>query len=269
MGSISLLPLCSLLLSLRKGIRGEGTRRHRRGTPGSHLETSPHPRWGDQARRGLQAAKGSKAWSARPRPVLREASPSAQHSDDVGDRGGCVPAPWAARPRRLEASESARNKGGTAFQRPTTNRAAIFPFFPPKRAAGQIWGPGGARAGQARGACADRGAGGRGRPRSLARAGRRGNGLAGGGAGRRGPRRLLFLPLPVPRGHVAMATVLLTAAASRRGWRVTPAARAPVSSSPSPQPPGAPSRPPRPAQPGPAAGREGADGWGTLIKKTS
>lgn len=40
-----------------------------------------------------------------------------------------------------------------------------------------------------------------------------------GGAGRRGPRRLLFLPLPVPRGHVAMATMLLTAAASRHGWR--------------------------------------------------
>uniref|UniRef100_UPI00402B722E uncharacterized protein LOC143311475 n=1 Tax=Arvicanthis niloticus TaxID=61156 RepID=UPI00402B722E len=46
--------------------------------------------------------------------------------------------------------------------------------------------------------------------------GRRGNGLAGGGAA---PRRLLFLPLPVPCGHVAMATELLSSAASRLGWR--------------------------------------------------
>lgn len=46
--------------------------------------------------------------------------------------------------------------------------------------------------------------------------GRRGNGLAGGGAA---PRRLLFLPLPVPCGHVAMATELLSSAASRLRWR--------------------------------------------------
>lgn len=41
-------------------------------------------------------------------------------------------------------------------------------------------------------------------------------GSRGGGAA---PRRLLFLPLPVPRGHVAMATELLSSAASRPGWR--------------------------------------------------
>lgn len=46
--------------------------------------------------------------------------------------------------------------------------------------------------------------------------GRRGNGLAGGGAE---ARRLLFLPLPVPCGHVAMATEFLSPAASRLGWR--------------------------------------------------
>lgn len=66
-----------------------------------------------------------------------------------------------------------------------------------------------------RGACAGRGAGDRGRPRSLALAGLRGNELAGGRGRARGPRRQLFLPLPVPPGHVAMATVLLTEAASR------------------------------------------------------
>lgn len=60
-----------------------------------------------------------------------------------------------------------------------------------------------ARAEQARGACAGRGAGGRGRPRSLARAGLRGNGLAGegpGGAGRGGCYfcRFLFLAATSP-----------------------------------------------------------------------
>lgn len=41
-------------------------------------------------------------------------------------------------------------------------------------------------------------------------------GSRGGGAA---PRRLLFLPLPVPCGHVAMATELLSSVASRLGWR--------------------------------------------------
>lgn len=113
--------------------------------------------------------------------------------------------------QRLETSEPARNKGGAAFQRQTTNS---FAFFFSTQAGGRAGlgsgrrrGLGGcphdARAEQARGACAGRGAGGRGRPRSLARAGLRGNGLAGegpGGAGRGGCYfcRFLFLAATSP-----------------------------------------------------------------------
>lgn len=160
------------------------------------------------------------------------------------------------------------------------NKQSCFFFFFPISADGRAglgsgWHSQDARAGQARGACADRGAGARGRPRSLARAGLRGNGLAGG------------------RGRAAWAAAAAISAAScssrprrhgngvtHRGRfpallaRVTPAARAPSSLTcwaaalpphrrPPPRHPGpvrAPRRPILPASPPGCAGSRGPGG---------
>lgn len=199
----------------------------------------PRP-WEVRLRDGCRQPRSAPAWllsqarppggqgqaPASPRRPGRGPAPGAQKT--FGTAGWCAPAPSAPRLQLLETSESARNKGGAAFQRQTTNSFAFFFFFPPKRAVGQVGGPGGAWF--VPGAPTTPALG---RPRAHVQAGRRRPGppaqplsgqspwqrARGGGAGRRGPRRLLFLPLPVPRGHVAMATMLLAAAASPHGWR--------------------------------------------------
>lgn len=141
------------------------------------------------------------------------------------------------------------------------------------------------RAGPAQGACAGRGAGGRGRPRSLARAGLRGNELAGGGAGRAGRGgcyfcRFLFLaatspwqrcysPRPLPGSAGARDPGLPRPLVSHLLCSRSPPRRPPPPApGPLPRAPVPPLSPPsRPALPVPAA-REGGreiDG-GRLLK---
>lgn len=224
--------------------RGKGPDNTRGG--GGDLCASPGrrpplpPQRGGQAQNGLRAAKVSPgAWLDRPRPGLQESRAGLPRSLGVSDATQCLalgkplgsgqiyPCPLAPRLRRQETEEAARNKGGAALQRQITNTFTFFFFHvsgwpgnfgvqaaaglqelpprPPRRAGpGRMRGPGRRRP----------------RPPAQPRSGRSPWQRARGGRGRaRGPRRLLFLPLPVPRGHVAMATVLLTAAASRLGWR--------------------------------------------------
>ena len=158
------------------------------------------------------------------------------------------------------------------FTKANSKHFCFFFFFSTKPAVRQVWGSGGAgdgcsrgrRAGLAQGACAGRGAGGRRRPRSLAPAGLRGNGLAGGGAGRAGRGgcyfcRFLFLaatspwqrcysPRPLPGsagardpGRPRPLVSHLLCSRSPPGVLPPPARgplpRAPVSPPPSPAPP--------------------------------
>lgn len=220
-------------------MRGKRTG-NRKGEPlGITSEKSPHCRWGGQTER-TSGGQGQPRGLVRPGqtgpgrafgrtgPALRVPSafrtqPSAWRSENLWDGRLMWPCP---RLRRLETNESDGDKGGAALQRQTTNTFAFV--FPPRRATRQVWGTGSAGAAAVR-PSPPRGAGpgrmrgpGRRRPRPPAqpRSGRSPWQRARGGRGRaRRPRRLLFLPLPVPCGHVAMATVLLTAAASRLGWR--------------------------------------------------
>jgi hypothetical protein len=180
----------------------------------------------------------------RPGPAQR---PRAQHrvcsSENGGYHGADVPPP--SHLQRLESKDSARNKGGAAFQRQTMGTFAVFvPPSHPSSLPGRSGGPGGpgwhrgvgdcnaapqttpAR-GPGRCACASQA-----QEAAAARAaslgpGRRGNGLAGG------------------RGRAAAAAISAASCSSRprrhgngvthrsrfpaRLARVTPAARAPSS----------------------------------------
>lgn len=192
--------------NLGKGVCGE---------PGHHVGEGPP----DPGRSGSERVRPPRPGLGSPRALGSRTRPGAGRSGDTGTLG-C----------RLRAGKPANPPGtsGAASQRPTTPRfAAAFLFFffhsigrsgrfgdraapgpptPPTRGrAGAHARAGTPGAGAARAASLG--------PVSVATGSRR------GGPGRRGPRRLLFLPLPVPRGHVAMATVLLSAAAPRLGWR--------------------------------------------------
>lgn len=134
-------------------------------------------------------------------------------------------------------------------------------------------------AGPAQGACAGRGAGGRRRPRSLAPAGLRGNGLAGGGAGRTGRGgcyfcRFLFLAATSPWQRCYSPRPLPGSAGARDPGRPRPlvshllCSRSPHGVLPLRH--GAPSRAPRfpllPAPPRPAGARgRGAREGGRLM----
>lgn len=191
---------------------------------------------------------------------------------------GTAESPWG--PQLAGSVPSApttyRNKGGAALQNQTINFSFlldIIEFVPHSiRVTGQVWGPEGAGAaghtrpppkstrggGQDRGACAGRGAGGR--PRSLLRAGLRGNGPAGGrgegpgGAGRRGCYfcRFLFLAATSPWQRCYSARPLPGSAGARDPGRPRPL----VSHLPcSPLSPWRPARaPPRSPSPSPSGG---------------
>lgn len=148
MGSTSLLPLCSLLLSLRKGIRGEGTRRHRRGTPGRHLETSPPPPMGRPGSERASGGQGQQGLVSPPqaraprgiaqRPALRRRwGPGAAVSLPPG-----LPAPGAWKPANRPGT-----KAGPLSKGPQQTVLLFSPFFRPSGRPGRS----GVRAAPARG----------------------------------------------------------------------------------------------------------------------
>lgn len=234
---------------LRRGGSGE------RGPLGITWEKGPHTP-GRPGSERVQAAKVSPGPVSRSRLGLREAGSAAAGPAlrARGDRGCRVPAPAAPALRAGKPANPPGTKAGLLPEGKLPTVWLLFFFFSLQRAVGQVWGPGGAgyphaaHAGQGRGACAGRDAGGRGRPRSLARAGLRGNGLA---AGRAREARAAAAAISAascssrPRRHGNRVT-------QRGGFpaglaRVTPAARAPASltrRAPSPGPP--------PGHPGPA-----------------
>lgn len=192
-------------------------------------------------RRRLQAANASPSLVRSPRPRLRggrtgrripsafRTRPSAQRSENIWDRWLMCPCPLGSPPSAPGNQQIRQEQRRGCFPKANHQQFCFFFFLihPSERSGrlGVLAVPGLWRVPQRR----PRGAG----PGRMRQLGRRRPGppaqprsgrspwqrARGGGAGRRRPRRLLFLPLPVPRGHVAMATMLLTAAASRHGWR--------------------------------------------------